>query len=319
MVLRRRMLVVAVAIPALACAVGMLITSPAGAVWSGVNGKIVFFKFNAATFGGQIYSMNRNGNGQKNLSAAGGGAAQVDVQPSVSPDGKSIAFTRFDPTSGSAQVWVMTFQGSRQTDISNDAALASESGPAWSEDGSKILFVMQPPGSFPGGGTAGGSIWIRNADGSGTPQQLTAGPSDANPTMSSNGKLIAFSRPVAGVRHLFVMNADGTGAPTDLGQGSKPDWSPDSTHLVYGQAGSGPIMVVDVSNPSDKQTLTLPGNEAPVWSPDGSQIAFVDCTSAGAGVGCQIAVMSATGQNPRDITSEPTLSDQKPDWQAHAH
>ena len=35
-------------------------------------------------------------------------------------------------------------------------------------------------------------------------------------------------------------------------------------------------MVVNVSNPADKQTLNLFG-EAPVWSPDGTEIAFLDC------------------------------------------
>ena len=36
-------------------------------------------------------------------------------------------------------------------------------------------------------------------------------------------------------------------------------------------------------------------NEAPVWSPDGSQIAFVDCSKSGAaGVNCQIAVLEAS-------------------------
>src|SRR5262249_7585662 len=95
----------------------------------------------------------------------------------------------------------------------------------------------QPLGSFPGDqgggpGTAGGSIWIRNADGSGTPEQLTAGPNDANPVTSNDGIRIAFSRPVAGPRHLFIMNADGTGSPTDLGPGANPDWSPDDSHLA---------------------------------------------------------------------------------------
>jgi Tol biopolymer transport system component len=313
-------LVVGAAIVACAFAVGMGLAPPAGAVWPGVNGKIVFFKFSFAQFSGQIFSMNSNGTGQKNLSAAGGGAAQLDIQPSVSPNGRFIAFVRLDPSTGSAQLWVMNSDGSGQTDISNDAAAYSESGAAWSPDGSKLLYVQQPSGSFPGalGGPGGGKIFIRNADGSGTPTQLTAGPNDSNPAMSPNGQMIAFSRPVAGSRHLFVMNADGT--LTDYGVGSKPDWSPDGSQIVYGQAGAGTISVVNVGDPSSAHILRTGANDAPVWSPDGSQIAFDDCSASGfAGVNCQIAVMSANGLNARDITNEPTLSDQKPDWQAHGN
>ena len=94
----------------------------------------------------------------------------------------------------------------------------------------------------------------------------------------------------------------------------KPDWSPDGTHLAYGQGANGPIMVLEVSDPTDTQTLTGPGKVAPVWSPDGSQIAFMDCT-AGGGL-CQIAVMSATGEDPHVLTSDQTTANQKPDWQA---
>jgi len=298
------------------------LTGTAGAVWAGTDGKLVYYQFSGSDQApvAQIFSMNRPGNGQKNLSAKGGAAGQVDIQPSVSPDGKRIAFAHLDFETGSAQVWTMTFEGLNRTDISNNGADASESGPSWSADGTKLLFVKQPPGSFPGdqgGGpaTAGGSIWIRNADGTGTPQQLTAGPHDANPVMSNNGTRIAFSRPVAGQRHLFIMNADGSGTPTDLGPGSKPDWSPDDSHIAYGQGGSGPIMIVNVANPADKQTLGTFGQEAPVWSPDGTQLAFVDCTGPDA---CQIATMNTDGSNVRDLTHETQFSDQKVDWQSHA-
>jgi Tol biopolymer transport system component len=297
------------------------LTGTAGAVWAGTTGKLVSFKLDmtSAQPMAQIYSMNRPGNGQKNLTTKTGSAADVDIQPSVSPDGKSIAFAHLDPDTMSAQVWTMTFEGNFRTDISNDAADASESGPAWSADGTKLLFVKQPAGSFPGDqgpgpASAGGSIWIRNADGSGTPHQLTAGPNDANPAMSNDGTRIAFSRPVAGQRHLFIVNADGSGTPKDLGPGSKPDWSPDDSHIAYGQGGSGPIMIVNVANPADKRTLGTFGQEAPVWSPDGTQLAFVDCT---AGPTCQIATMNTDGSNVRDLTNDTQLSDQKVDWQSH--
>jgi Tol biopolymer transport system component len=303
-----RIATTATAFLAVVGAVGIVFVSPAEAAWPGNNGKIVFVKA-AGTMSAptaQIYSMDRHGQNQTNLS----GPNQLDIQPSVSPDGKRIAFTRADLATFSAQIWVMKIDGSHQTDISHDAALASESGPAWTEDGSQIVFVKQAPGSFPG---AGGSIWIRRANGKGTPRQLTSGPNDANPAVSPDGDLLAFSRPVGAARHLFLMKADRSGAPTDLGQGSKPDWSPDSKRLVYGQAGAGPIMVVKVSHPSQKQTLTGPFNEAPAWSPDGTQIVYMDCTS---GSTCQIALMTATGANQHDITNDQAASNQKPSWQA---
>jgi Tol biopolymer transport system component len=313
-------LLVGLTVPAFALAIGLWAAAPASAVWPGANGKIMFFKFSFAPIG-QIFSVNPNGTGETNLSAAGGGAGQIDIQPSVSPNGRFIAFARLvpiDPTHVSAQLWVMRSNGTGQTDVSNDAMSFSESGPAWTPDGSKLLFVQQSPGTLPFGGSPGGSIWIRNADGSGTPQLVDAGPNDANPAMSPNGQMIAFSRQVSpppAPRQLFVMNSDGTDL-TDYGPGSKPDWSPDGDQIVYGQAGTGPIMVVNVGHPASAHVLLSGTNEAPVWSPDGSKIAFDDCTVAGAGTLCQIAVMSATGQNPHDITNEPILSDQKPDWQA---
>jgi Tol biopolymer transport system component len=110
------------------------------------------------------------------------------------------------------------------------------------------------------------------------------------------------------------MKADGSDIAKDLGPGAKPDWSPDSTRLVYGQGGAGPIIVLNVADPSKKQTLTGPGNEAPAWSPDGTQIAYMDCTTFNAP--CQIALMTAAGANKHAITSDQTVSNQKPSWQA---
>jgi Tol biopolymer transport system component len=319
----RRTTAPAAALVAVACVFGIVFAPSAQATWLGGNGKIVFYKVDFTTGRDQIYSMNSDGQGQTNLTTAGGGTSQFDIQPSVSPNGKRIVFARaevLNPTTITGQLWTMKMDGSDQTDISNNGAQASESGPSFTEDGSQVLFVRQPSGSFPGdqgGGpaTAGGAIWIRNANGKGTPRQLTPGAHDANPVMSPDGDLIAFSRPVGGARHLFVMKADGDdGSAQDLGPGSKPDWSPDSTRLVYGQGGSGPIMVMKVSDPSKTQTLAGFGNEAPVWSPDGTQIAYMHCTSFNAP--CQIALMSATGQNKHDITSDQTASNQKPAWQS---
>ncbi len=108
----------------------------ANAAFSGTDGKLVFYKVSSDGDAGppsfvQIFSMNRPGNGQKNLSAKGGGASQVDIQPSVSPDGKTIAFARLDQDTGSAQLWTMTFEGrSRPTSAMMRRASASQGRPS---------------------------------------------------------------------------------------------------------------------------------------------------------------------------------------------
>ena len=309
-----------------ACTAGIVLAQPVAAAWPGNNGKIVFWKADVTSHAanGQIYSMNSQGGKQLNLSAAGGGAGQIDIQPSVSPDGKLIVFLRGvipDPNNPViiGQLFTMRIDGSHQTDITNDLSFTA-SGPAWTEDGSHFLFVKQPAGQFPG---FGGSLWIQSADGKGTPRQLTQGTTDANPAMSPDGDLLAFSRvdfsdplpnPAQGFwRHLMLMKADGDEPAVDLGRGSKPDWSPDSKRIVYGQAGTGPIMVVSVPDAKRKKQLADFGNEAPAWSPDGRKIVYVDCTSRS--MPCQIAVMSADGRNQHDITNESGFSLMKPDWQ----
>lgn len=290
---------------------------PAQAAWPGGNGKIIFWKAvvdltTGAPSSVQIYSMDERGHAQTNLSAAGGGGSQFDIQPSVSPNGHRIVFTRVDPNLA-GQIWTMKIDGSDQTNISNDAATASESNPSWSEDGKDVLFVRRAVGTPVLG--APGSIWIRKANGQGQAHQLTSGP-DANPAMSPDGDLIAFTRFAQdGPPSIFVMKADGSEPPHVLVKGAKPDWSPDSRRIVYGQGGTGPIMVVRVSDPTHPALLAGSGNEAPAWSPDGKQIVFLHCSGP---LACQVAVMTANGQHPHDITSERNdqgVTDQKPDWQ----
>ena len=116
----------AAVVAVLVFAAGLVFAPSVGAVWPGGNGKIVFQKSDFAIPSSQIYSMNSQGQQQTNLSAAGGGAGDLDLQPSVSPNGKRIAFTRFDPATGSAQIWVMRIDGSQQTDISNDVVAAMD-------------------------------------------------------------------------------------------------------------------------------------------------------------------------------------------------
>ena len=91
--LRRKFVPLTAAISLFGAATWAL-TGTAGAVWAGTDGKLVYYQFSGTEQApvAQIFSMNRPGNGQKNLSAKGGAANQVDIQvealpPQAAPSG----------------------------------------------------------------------------------------------------------------------------------------------------------------------------------------------------------------------------------------
>lgn len=100
-----------------------------------------------------------------------------------------------------------------------------------------------------------------------------------NLVVSPDGQKLAFE--VLG-DDLFVMNVDGTGL-VDLGEGHRPQWSPDSKHLVYmmtqddgHQYLAADIAIVKIDG-SEKSILKFSNDRLemnPTWSPDGQFIAF---------------------------------------------
>lgn len=88
----------------------------------------------------------------------------LESEPSVSPDGSTVAFTQV-PTSmflGPRDIYSVNINGGPTTPLF--ATSASETSPAYSPDGTKIVFSRD------------GVAMIGNADGSGTPEPLDIGP-----------------------------------------------------------------------------------------------------------------------------------------------
>ncbi|HYW29169.1 MAG TPA: hypothetical protein VE824_05115 [Gaiellales bacterium] len=245
---------------------------PSSAAFPGANGRIALMRAN------QVYTVRADGTGLTKLTSTGRNA-----RPSWSPDGTRIAFQRCCRRGKWTQVWVMNANGGGQTNLSRSNT--NDSAPSFYPDG-RIVFVRN------------GAIWRMNADGSGK-QRVKAPPagfSDDRPKVSPDGTKILFQRccwaipggPPEGGAQVFAMNADGT-AVTNLSRTAGvtgdywPDWSPTGTRVVFIRADlihPDSMFAMDVSGANQAQVSTI-NAAAPVYSPDGTMIAFESYPSQG--------------------------------------
>jgi len=131
------------------------------------------------------------------------------------------------------------------------------------------------------GGPNGGSIYTLALDGSSPPVRLTnrSAGSDADPTWSPDGSMIAFRRRVASDNFdVYVMRSDGSGVrPVATGPAveEKPTWSPDGSQLMIisnrtasGRPGRTYDLYVLDADGGEPHPLGLSANVVltPVWS-----------------------------------------------------
>ncbi|MCP5417619.1 MAG: DUF4347 domain-containing protein [Chromatiaceae bacterium] len=142
---------------------------------------------------------------------------------------------------------------------------------------------------------------------------------ESQASWSPDGSKIAFSREVAGVEQVFVMNADGTGV-TQLTSGVRnyqAAWSPDGSQLAITSLryGNDDIVIIDAGDGSEIRRLTSDGNvdHTAAWSPDGSKIAFGSDRSGG---NHDIWVTNADGSGTATRLTTAADVDRSPEWSA---
>jgi len=218
-----------------------------------------------------IYVVNIDGTQLTRLTTAEG---VTDTEPSWSPDGQRIAFTRFHDTVNnrmeSAELWIMNADGGNQQNININGAFAD-----WSPDNTRLVYISGRSGNQ--------EIYTCLADGS-NEQRLSETVTNATfPNWSHDGRKIAFSASTGNVNdgsayEIFVMNADGTDLIRLTNNNCSdffPCWSPDDTQIVFeSDLPDGPgheeiyVMNADGSNVR-RVTNTAPPATAslPVWRP----------------------------------------------------
>jgi Tol biopolymer transport system component len=255
---------------------------------------------------GHIWTANPDGSGRVQLTSD----PRIDGFPTFSRDGTKIAFRRFlVPNSISNwQEWgdVMVADADGGHPIVLDAAVHSPSPSSWSPDGRFIVYSR----------TVGkvDQVFVAAVDGS-MRRQITSGTmSNWSPTLSPDGRTIAFIQtgeaysPIVG---LYVIQIDGTGE-RQITTGSiygfdSAEWSPDATTLLFSadivsddvDTDYGDLLAVGLDGRPERLVVQAAADDiGPTWSPDGLFIAYLNKN----GGRSQVMVAAADGSDPYEIS-----------------
>ena len=201
-------------------------------------------------------------------------AVQGIAGPAISPDGRTVVFKALN------DLWLLPV-GGKASKLTQDSFY--ETDPVWSRDGKQLAYASDKAGTT--------DVYVRDVK-TGVEKRVTQGAgAEIAPAWSPDGTRLAFldEKPEPSfffLRDLCIVDIASGKVDrilTNVGSPGRPSWSADGQSIAF--AGSSDsrnlIAVVNVASrkvqyhePAANRSISTRGDDGPMWSPDGKQLAF---------------------------------------------
>jgi Tol biopolymer transport system component len=231
----------------------------------------------------------------------------------MAPDGMQLAATSrviYEPEYWATRIHVcataqpvcrgIDYPGTVQTIPGPRRTLVNVSAPAWSRDGTRLVFAK---GANFGNGDAGIHVWDSRT---GVVTLIEPSSDGEDPVWSPDGTRIAFVSSRSGNRDVWLMTANGS-QPVNLSnnaaEDSQPSWAVDGTiAFVSDRDGNQEVYTMAADGSSQANLTHHPGNDSrPDWSADSSQLVFQSDRDGNS----EIYSMYRDGSSQTNLTQHP--------------
>jgi hypothetical protein len=220
-------------------------------------------------------------------------AGQAYWSPSLSPSRTKVVYvggsaSQVGTNSGQGDLVIANINGTDQHTVTTGN---QDTDPVWSPNGHNIAFLRD------------GAIWEMSADGA-KPHAVSSLTSVHTIAWAPNGTELAAGTgdPVRIALVNVAHQSFKWFTPAGHIEQYNPSWSPNGKFLVYGQTGPNALFISNLKHTKVRQLTicksTCSQDVEPIWSPNGSEIAFVRSLNGNV----QVYVVPASGGKIHRLT-----------------